>query len=252
MDVIKEENKVPNTQIGKQLQTNRVFIIGEIVLLFAIGIGFIKLVAPLVGENLLYQQLVVWFANILLLTYVWIGLKLRNEGWKDFGLTVRYISWSEGFKGFLITLLVAVLGLGAFVLGGIIMASFTSIPENIDVSGYDYLKDNVGMLILSLGLIYIVSSFGEEVIYRAFLINRITKLIGKQTKKTAFIAVILSSIIFGLVHYEWGPMGIVQTGCMALVMGSFYIILKKRLWILVLAHAYMDTLLMVQVYLASN
>ena len=36
------------------------------------------------------------------------------------------------------------------------------------------------------------------------------------------------------------------------VLGICYIKLKKRLWILILAHAYMDTLLMVQLYLASN
>ena len=31
-----------------------------------------------------------------------------------------------------------------------------------------------------------------------------------------------------------------------------YIKLKKRLWILLLAHTYMDTILMVQMYFASN
>ncbi len=55
--------------------------------------------------------------------------------------------------------------------------------------------------ILVLGGVYIVSSFGEEVIYRAFLINRISEL-GKETKKASIIAVILSSIIFGLIHYD--------------------------------------------------
>ena len=66
------------------------------------------------------------------------------------------------------------------------------------------------------------------------------------------LAVILSSVIFGLIHFDWGPMGIVQTGFMGLVLGICYIRLKKRLWILILAHAYMDTILMVQMYMASN
>ena len=43
-----------------------------------------------------------------------------------------------------------------------------------------------------------------------------------------------------------------QTGFMGLVLGICYIKLKKRLWILILAHAYMDTILMVQLYLANN
>ncbi len=180
-----------------------------------------------------------------------MGLILRGESWKDFGLTFKSISWNQAFKTFLLSLLVMVLGLAAYVLGSIVMANITGIPEPADMSGYDYLKDNVGMFLLTLVGVYIVSSFGEEVIYRAFLINRISQL-GQETKKATIIAVILSAVIFGLIHYEWGPMGIVQTAFMGLVMGICYIKLKKRLWILVLAHAYMDTILMVGVYMASN
>ena len=66
------------------------------------------------------------------------------------------------------------------------------------------------------------------------------------------ITVILSAIIFGLAHYQWGPMGVVQTGMMGLVLSICYLKLRKRLWILILAHAYMDTILMVQMYLAQN
>lgn len=240
-----------NTKIGKQLQTNRLFKIGEILLLFIIGLGYIKLIVPLVGDNPFLKQLVVGFANILLIIYVWAGLKLRGESWKDFGLTFTSISWSESFKRFLLSLLVAVLAIAAFILGGVVMTNIIGSPENLDMEGYNYLKDNFGMLLIALGGVYIFSSFGEEVIYRAFLINRISEL-GKEAKYATIIAVILSSILFALVHYEWGSIGMVQTGCMALVMGIFYIKLKKRLWILVLAHAYMDTILLVQLYLASN
>ena len=131
------------------------------------------------------------------------------------------------------------------------MANITGIPQSADLSGYDYLKDNIGMFFLTLIGVYVVSSFGEEVIYRAFLINRIAEL-GNTTRNATIIAIVLSSIIFGLVHYDWGPMGIVQTGFMGLVLGICYIKLKKRLWILILAHAYMDTILITQMYLASN
>jgi membrane protease YdiL (CAAX protease family) len=131
------------------------------------------------------------------------------------------------------------------------MANITGVPENANLGGYEYLKNNIGMLFLTLGGVYIVSSFGEEVIYRAFLINRISEL-GHETKKAMIIATILSSIIFGLVHYEWGAMGIVQTGFMGLVLSICYIKLKKRLWVLILAHAYMDTTLIVQMYLTQN
>jgi len=249
--MIEKENKVPYTKIGKQLQTNRLFKIGEILLVFIAAFVFIGLTKPLVGDNPILKQAAVWIANILMLIIVWIGLKLRGESWKDFGLGFKSITWSEGMKMFLLSLLVFVLAVAGFIIGSIIMANITGIPESANMSGYDYLKDNIGMLLLTLGGVYIVSSFGEEVIYRAFLINRISEL-GQETKKATIIAVILSSIIFGLVHYEWGPMGIVQTGFMGLALGICYIKLKRRLWILILAHAYMDTILMLQMYMVSN
>ena len=246
-----KENQPLSSQLGNQLRTNPVFKIGEILLVFITAFVFIQLMKPLVGDNLLLYQAVVWIANILMLIIVWTGLKLRGESWKDFGLTLKSISWRGGIKVFLLSLLVFVLALAGFIIGSIVMANITGIPENANLGGYDYLKNNIGMLLLTLGGVYIVSSFGEEVIYRAFLINRISEL-GQETKKATIIAVILSSIIFGLIHYTWGPMGIVQTGFMGLVLGICYIKLKKRLWIMILAHAYMDTILMVQMYLSSN
>ncbi|NND15474.1 MAG: CPBP family intramembrane metalloprotease [Eudoraea sp.] len=246
-----KKNKVPNTKIGYQLQTNPLFKVGEILLLFLAAYILISLTKPLAGDDLILNQAIVWIANILMLLIVWAGLRLRGQSWGHFGLSFKSITWRQGLKTFLLSLLVFVLAMAGFIIGSIIMANITGIPENADMSGYDYMKDNIGMLFLSLAGVYIVSSFGEEVLYRAFLINRISEL-GKGTKTATIIAVILSSIIFGLVHYDWGPMGIVQTACMGLVLGICYIKLKKKLWILILAHAYMDTILMVQMYLASN
>jgi len=237
--------------VGKQLQTNPLAKLSELILFFFITIAFIQILSPLAEGNLILKQAIVWIANVLMLILVWISLWLRGEGWEDIGLSFMAISWKESMKIFLLSLLVFVLAMAGFVLGSIVMANITGIPQQADMSGYDYLKDNIGMLLLTLAGVLFVSSFGEEVIYRGFLINRIAR-IGGDSKKSRIIAVIISSIIFGLVHYEWGAMGMVQTGFMGLALGLSYILLKKRLWILILAHAYMDTILMVQMYLKSN
>jgi membrane protease YdiL (CAAX protease family) len=249
--MIDKTNKAPLAKLGIQLQKNKLLKIGEILLLFILTYTFIKLIVPLAGDNPVLIQTVLWTANILMLIYVWIGLKLRGESWKDFGLTFKSISLRNAIKVILLSLLVFVLAVAGFIVGSIIMANITGIPEGANMTGYDYLKDNIGLLALTLAGVYIVSSFGEEVIYRGFLINRISQ-IGNDSRKATIIAIILSSIIFGLIHYTWGPMGMVQTGFMGLVLGICYIKLKRRLWILILAHAYMDTILMIQMYMASN
>jgi len=249
--MIEKTNKVQFIKLRNHLQKNKLVKIGEILFLFIFVYAFIRLIIPFVGDNPILKQTVLWIANILMLIYVWVGLKLRGESWKDFGLTFKSISWRGGIKLFLLSLLVLVLALAGFIIGSIIMANITGIPEGANMTGYDYLKGNIGMLLLTLAGVYIVSSFGEEVIYRGFLITRISQ-IGADSKIARNLAVILSSIIFGLIHYSWGPMGMVQTGFMGLALGICYIKLKRRLWILILAHAYMDTILMIQMYMAIN
>lgn len=241
----------PGNSLGERLRSNTAYKVGELLLLFVLVIVFVSAGLPFAGENPIHIQFVVWLANILMLIYVWIGLKVRGQTWKDLGLQMGPVSWKKGIKTFLQSLLVFVLALVGFALGSVIMANITGIPEPANMTGYNYLEGNLGLLLLTLAAVYIVSSFGEEVIYRGFLINRISE-IGNGSRTATWLAVVLSSVIFGLIHYKWGPMGMVQTGFMGLALGICYIKLKKRLWTLVLAHAYLDTILMTQLYFGSN
>lgn len=44
----------------------------------------------------------------------------------------------------------------------------------------------------------------------------------------------------------------VQTGFMGLALAISFLVLQRNLWILILAHFYMDAILMVQMYLAPG
>ena len=245
-----EKNDV-KTKIGQLLNTNRTVKIAEILLLFIGAVAIIKILMPYAGDNTLKLMGVVWCVNIYMLAFIWLGIKLRGQRWSDFGLTTGQLRFKESLRTFLLSLLVCIAGLAGYVLGTVIMAGISGMPESADMSNYEYLQNNILFLVLTLAGVYFVSSFGEEVIYRAFLINRITEL-GPDSRYIKTAAVIISAVIFGLVHYEWGPTGMVSTGFTGLVLGIFYLKLKKRLWILVLAHAYMDTVLFVQLFLSSR
>jgi len=67
-----------------------------------------------------------------------------------------------------LAIVVLVVALAAFVLGGMVMSGMAEGAAAADTSGYDYLRGNLPMLLLTLAGVYIVSSFGEEVIYRGF------------------------------------------------------------------------------------
>ena len=49
--MIENEDKVPSTEIGKQLKTNRLFKIGEILLIFIAAFALIGLTKPLVTRK---------------------------------------------------------------------------------------------------------------------------------------------------------------------------------------------------------
>lgn len=238
------------TKIGYLLNTNKIVKISEILLVFILAFALIKLLTPYAGDNQLLKMGIIWCTNILMLFLVWLGIKLRGQKLSDFGLTFGRINLKESMKITLRSLLVCILGAAGYMLGTLVMANISGMPESADMSVYEYLHNNIFMLILSLVSVYIISSFGEEVVYRAFLINRISEL-GLDTKYGKMATVLISAVIFGLAHYTWGPTGMVSTGVFGLVMGICYLKFKKNLWILVLAHAYLDTILLMQVYISS-
>ena len=233
--------------LSKFLSNNKTMQFLEIFSLFIVAFVIIKTGLLFTGENPILKQAMVWLANITILFIVWLGLRLRGQTWSHLGLSLKNIN----LRSFLFSLVVFVAAMAGFVVGSIVMANITGIPESADMSGYNYLQGNLPMLILALVGVFIVSSFGEEVIYRGFLITRISE-IGANKKSWIRLAVVVSSVIFGLVHFDWGLMGVVQTGFMGLALGISFLLVKRNLWILIFAHAYMDAILMIQMYLGVN
>lgn len=164
------------TRLGQLLTTNRPAQVAELLGVFAPALVTITIAVPLVGDNPLARQAVVWVANVLMLVLVWLGLRLRGQNWEHFGLSFRFKGWRVAIATVLKSFVVFVAAVAAFLVGSIIMTSILGTPEAADMSRYDYLRGNLPLLILALAAVYVVSSFGEEVLYRAFLINRVAEL----------------------------------------------------------------------------
>ncbi len=239
------------TRLGQALLTSKAAQVGEIVAVFGVAFVVILAALPWVGENPLALQGVVWVANVLMLVTVWLGLRLRGQSWAHFGLSFRLAARRTMVRTVLLSIVVFVVGVAGYLVGRVVAANIVNIPEGADLSGYNYLSGNLPMLILALAAVYIVSSFGEEVVYRAFLINRIAEL-GSGSKWSWRLAVVISSVVFGLAHAAWGPAGMVQTGFMGLALAVSYLVVGRNLWVTILAHVYMDTILFVPLYFAEG
>lgn len=237
------------TRIEYVLETPAVRI-AELLAVAAAGVTGVVAAKAWGGDSLIARQAILWLANVLMLFLVWAGLHLRGQSWDYLGLRFGRPTVSAALRAAGLAVLLLVAALAAFVLGGMVMSGMVEGGAAADTSGYDYLRGNLPMLLLTLIGVYIVSSFGEEVIYRGFLMTRLTEL-SPDRRAGATAALFGSALLFGIAHYAWGPVGVVQTSLMGLVFGGGYLLLRRNLWILVLAHALMDSLLIVPLYSAS-
>jgi membrane protease YdiL (CAAX protease family) len=235
--------------IRRPLAENKLARLAELGAVFLVGGAVISAGLPFVGENPLKFQALAWVANVLMLGCVWLALRRRGQSWSHIGLSFERIGSGALWRIVWRSAVVFVAAMAAFVLGSIVMANIVGRPEPADMSGYNFLSGNLAMLGVVLLSVFIVSSLGEEILYRGFLITRLAEL-GAGGKIAWTAAIFVSSVVFGLIHFTWGPAGMVQTGFMGLALGISYLVVGRNLWVLVLAHFYMDAILMVQMYFA--
>jgi len=163
-----------------------------------------------------------------------ISIRLRNGGWRALGLN-RPRSWMWTI---LIALGVAALRLGA---GEILPPLLARIfPPEHAPEGSDLIKGNIAVTLKWLLLVWTFAAFGEEISYRAYLLNRAAE-IGNRTRVAWALALIAASVLFGFGHFYKGPAGIIDSGIAGLLFGGAYLLSGRNLWVPVLAHGFVDT-----------
>ena len=240
-----DASSTPN-RLGRLLNDNWRFKFAEVVLVFVVAATTIVVGQPLAGEGPIASQIPVILANALMLLTVWIGLRVRGQRLSHFGFNIGLPSPKRSLVLIGKSLLTLLFALTAFVFGAILMANIVGIPQAADMSEYNPMAGNLKLLLLSLPAVWFFASFGEEVIYRGFLIVRTSEL---ATSVRPWFSILLAALCFGVAHYSWGLAGIVQTTFMGLALGYAYMKVGRNLWVTVLAHGVMDTVLFLQMYL---
>ena len=91
-----------------------------------------------------------------------------------------------------------------------------------------------------LTISWTTAGFGEEVIYRGFLMGHFSRLFGGK-KAGWWGSLIVVSLLFALVHSYQGPMGIILIMFPAILFGIMYIVSGFNLWYTIIAHGTADT-----------
>ncbi|MGD8772000.1 MAG: type II CAAX endopeptidase family protein [Gammaproteobacteria bacterium] len=140
--------------------------------------------------------------------------------------------------------------IAAQLLAPLLVSSFIVLPEP-DLSRYDAISGNLGAAIAMALLLPLTASIPEEVIYRGFLIGRLTDAFG-QNAGGAVVSVLVQAILFGAVHFMWGVGGMLVALIMGIVWGTAYLLCGRNLWVVILAHSAGHILGVVQLYLGTS
>jgi CAAX protease family protein len=116
-----------------------------------------------------------------------------------------------------------------------------------DVSMFRAVIGDERQLAISLLLSWTTAAFAEETVYRGWISTRVAEL-GRFSTLAWMAAIVVSSIVFGLVHMYQGLSGMIATGLTGLVLGWLYLATGRNLWVPIVAHGVMDTSGLVMIY----
>ncbi len=133
------------------------------------------------------------------------------------------------------------------VVSGIVRPLVTGIGDQPDISHLMVLQGNLPLLILALILVWITAAFLQELVFRAFLINSLDVLLGRNDW-SPWWAVSISSVIFGLMHAWQGIGGIISTGIIGFIFGAVFLLNGRRILPLIIAHGILDSISLWGIY----
>jgi uncharacterized protein len=166
----------------------------------------------------------------------WVSLRLRGLRWRDVGL-VRFRSWGKtllvsGICGIAMELL------ELFVSQPLLMRWTGKAP---DLELFRALNGNVKWTALALFGAWALAAFGEEMVFRGYLLNRIAGLVGSP-RWAWMIGLIASSAVFGAAHLGQGITGQLENMLNGLLLGAIYLACGRSLAVPIVAHGITDTL----------
>lgn len=130
----------------------------------------------------------------------------------------------------------------------LLVAPFFDLPQP-DMSRYDAVRGNPAAAISLAIALPLTAAIPEEILYRGFLIERLTRLLAGMRGATV-VAVLAQALIFGSVHFQWGAGGIVFAAIMGAVWGFAFLLCGRNLWITIIAHSMAHLALVAQLYLS--
>jgi len=192
-----------------------------------------------------WEKLIPVTKTPFLLVLGWISLRVRGIGWRAIGLS-KFRSWG--------TTLALGVGCGLLLEG---FELFLSQPlliwltgEKPDLHDFEVLTGNLKYTLIVIGLAWTVAAFGEEMVYRGYVMNRVADL-GRRTRGAWLVSLIAVNVAFGLAHTYQGITGVIENCLDGAILGWMYLGTKRNLSVPIIAHGVADTVDVLLIFLGK-
>ena len=225
-----QANSVPiRDRFGELLRTSKCMIAAELFALCA----------------LCFARLFPFSIQLFLVAFTTLSLWMRHMTWLDLGLKKSKAWWKVALLAMLAATLIVVV---ANVLVQPLVEQLTEKAPN--TTRFDSVRGNLPMLLVWLAAVWTIVAFGEEMVFRGYLMNRIADLFGR-TKAGWIASLIGSTLVFGLAHGYQGFAGIIGTAEIGLLLGIVYLLNKRNLWVNIVCHGLIDSISLVALYYSA-
>lgn len=208
------------------LQTRKSIVVAELAAVFA----------------LCFARLFPFSIQVFLLAFTSLSLWLRGLSWRDVGLRRSKAWWKVVLQAVLAALLIA-------IVVNLVTAPLVHrlVGSSVNNSRFENIRGNFVALMGWLAVAWTLAAFGEEMIFRGYLMNRVADIVGR-TRTGWVISLLLSSLIFGLGHGYQGVAGVIDTATIGLLLGTVYLVSKRNLWVNIICHGVIDSISLIALY----
>jgi len=171
----------------------------------------------------------------------------RSSDWTQLGLR-----WPDKWSR--TAILTAIVFLAIAVTGSLFRWLTGLLWEDLGASGrFDFVEGNSLAYLMMLVLVWTHGSIFEELLFRAFIIDRASAFLGRGLG-SGLIAALLSAIFFGYRHYYYqGMQGAITTGAVGFSLSLLYLWFgRKNILPLILGHGIVNTISQTQRFLGSS
>ncbi len=174
----------------------------------------------------------------------WVSLRCRSLHWKDVGLSLQS---DRSLITLLLVGLVTGIGMEALELFATQPLLTKLLHQGPDLHELQRLVGNTQLLIVGILLAWVLAAFGEESVYRGYLLNRCVDFLGSSTGGW-IVSAILITLLFGFAHLAQGPTGVIENMIDGAILAAVYLATNRNLLAPIIAHGIQDTVDVLLIY----